>query len=222
MVNLYSVFGLSPGASSDAIKTAYYRLAKQYHPDTHAGETSQERIREINQAYETLGDPVARAAYDVMLVRERSETRRRSWKAVATGASTFTLTLGLFPLLMSWTQQVPTSPSEITQLAVFAPNEDPTVNEFAESFNVGPSPATDFVQVNASGDFLFGLDMPELEVQPPHSIEPGSLELPLSQRTIIGRGGPAVREGRTNSKPSVESRRSRKRREYIVGRSGRT
>ena len=107
-----------------------------------------------------------------MLVRERSETRRRTWKAVATGASTFTLTLGLFPLLMSWTQQVPTSPSEITQLAVFAPNEDPTVNEFAESFNVGPSPATDFVQVNAGGDFLFGLDMPELQVQPPQRIEP--------------------------------------------------
>jgi DnaJ-domain-containing protein 1 len=177
MVNLYSVFGLSPGASSDAIKAAYYRLAKRYHPDTHAGETAQERIREINQAYETLGDPVARAAYDVMLVRERSETRRRTWKAVATGASTFTLTLGLFPLLMSWTLQVPTSPPEITQLAVFAPNEDPTVKEFAESFNVGP-PATDFAQVNTSGDFLFGVDMLELQGQP-QRIEP-ELELPLS------------------------------------------
>ena len=78
MANLYSVFGLSPGASSDAIKAAYYRLAKQYHPDTRAGETAEERIREINQTYETLGDPVARAAYDVMLVRERYETRRRT------------------------------------------------------------------------------------------------------------------------------------------------
>ena len=185
MANLYSVFGLSPGASSDAIKAAYYRLAKQYHPDTRAGETTEERIREINQAYETLGDPVARAAYDVMLVRERYETRRRTWQAVATGASTFTLTLSLFPLLMSWTQQVPTPPSEITQLAVFAPNEDPTINEFAESFNVGPSPSTDFVQVNnAAGNFLFGLDMPEVEVQPPQSMEPGSLELPLASELL--------------------------------------
>ena len=94
MSNLYSVFGLSPGASSDAIRAAYYRLAKQCHPDTHAGETAEERIRVINQAYETLGHPVARATYDVMLVRQRSETRRRSLKAVATGASTFALTLG--------------------------------------------------------------------------------------------------------------------------------
>ncbi len=201
MANLYSVFGLSPGASSDAIKAAYYRLAKQYHPDTHAGETAEERIREINQAYETLGDPVARAAYDVMLMRERFETRRRSWKAVATGASTFTLTLSLFPLLMSWTQQVPTSPSEITQLAVFAPHEDPAVNEFAESFNVGPSPATDFVQVNnAAGNFLFGLDMPELKVQPPQSIEPGSLELPLASE--LSSEGEAQQYERAEPTPS--------------------
>ena len=66
-----------------------------------------------------------------MLVRQRFETRQRSWKAVVTGASTFVLTLGLFPLLMSLTQQVPTAPSETTQLAVFAPKEDPAVNEFA-------------------------------------------------------------------------------------------
>ena len=183
MSNLYRVFGLSPGANSDVIKAAYYRLAKQYHPDTHSGEPAQERIREINQAYETLGDPVARAAYDVVLVRQRFEARRRTWKAVATGASTFTLTLGLFPLLMSWTQQVPTSPSEISQLAVFAPNEVPTVNEFAESFTVRPSPATDFVQVDAGGDFLFGLDMPE-HVQRPQSKEPGSLELPLASELL--------------------------------------
>ena len=201
MANLYSVFGLSPGASSDAIKAAYYRLAKQCHPDTHAGETSEERIREINQAYETLGDPIARANYDVMLVRQRFETRRRSWKAVATGASTFVLTLGLFPLLMSWTQQVPTAPSEITQLAVFAPKEDPAVNEFAESFNAGPSPSTDFVQVNnAAGNFLFGLDMPELEVQPPHSIEPGPLELPLASE--LSSEGEAQQYERAEPTPS--------------------
>ena len=200
MANLYSVFGLSPGASSDAIKAAYYRLAKQYHPDTRAGETAEERIREINQAYETLGDPVARAAYDVMLMRERSETRRRSWKAVATGASTFTLTLGLFPLLMSWTQQVPTSPPEITQLAVFAPHEDPTVNEFAESFNVGPAPTTDVVQVNAVGAFLSGLDAPELRVRPPQRIEPELLEPPL--RSELSSEGEAQQYERAEPTPS--------------------
>ncbi|NJO36161.1 MAG: hypothetical protein HC869_27025, partial [Rhodospirillales bacterium] len=73
----------------------------------------------------------------------------------------------------------PTSQSEIAQLAVFAPNDDPAVNEFAVSFNEGPSPATDFVQVDAGGSLLFGLDMPELQVQPPQRIELGSLELPL-------------------------------------------
>ena len=201
MANLYSVFGLSPGASSDAIKAAYYRLAKQCHPDTHAGETSEERIREINQAYETLGDPIARANYDVMLVRQRFETRQRSWKAVVTGASTFVLTLGLFPLLMSLTQQVPTAPSGITQLAVFAPKEDPAVNEFAESFSAGPSPSTNFVQVNnAAGNFLFGLEMPELEVQPPHSIEPGPLELPLASE--LSSEGEAQQYERAEPTPS--------------------
>ena len=104
MGNLYSVLGLSPGASGAAIKAAYYSLAKQCHPDRHAGETAQRRIRDINDAYQTLADPVARAAYDLILERQRSVAQTRFWKAVATAALTFALTLGSVPLLVLWQQ----------------------------------------------------------------------------------------------------------------------
>lgn len=56
----YEVLGVSPSASRDEIKTAYRKLANQYHPDkvAHLGEELQaladQRFKEITQAYEQL------------------------------------------------------------------------------------------------------------------------------------------------------------------------
>jgi len=56
--NPYEVLGLKPGATQEEIKTAYRELVKKYHPDRYhdnpLNELAEEKIREINEAYETL------------------------------------------------------------------------------------------------------------------------------------------------------------------------
>lgn len=61
----YQTLGVARGATEADIKKAFRRLAKQYHPDTHPNDKSAEaRFREINEAYEVLGDKEKRANYD--------------------------------------------------------------------------------------------------------------------------------------------------------------
>jgi len=60
----YDVLGVSRSASAEEIKRSYRKLVKQYHPDIYKGEDADSRIKEINEAYEVLGDPQKRARYD--------------------------------------------------------------------------------------------------------------------------------------------------------------
>ena len=60
----YEVLGLSRGASADEIRSAYRRLARQYHPDVNQAPEAAERFKEINEAYQVLSDPERRQAYD--------------------------------------------------------------------------------------------------------------------------------------------------------------
>ena len=63
--NYYDILGVSKKASSDEIKSAYRRLAKQYHPDLHPGDAAAaEKFKEINEAYEVLSDADKKARYD--------------------------------------------------------------------------------------------------------------------------------------------------------------
>jgi curved DNA-binding protein CbpA len=108
MLEFYSVLGLSPRANHEEIKAAYWSLAKQSHPDVNAGdEDAEQRTKDINRAYETLGDPDARAAYDLELRRRRARVRRNFWASAATGAATCILTVGCFGLMM-WRQHAET------------------------------------------------------------------------------------------------------------------
>ena len=61
----YEVLGVEKGADDAAIKSAYRKLAKQYHPDLHPGDKAAEaRFKEVNEAYSILSDAEKRAAYD--------------------------------------------------------------------------------------------------------------------------------------------------------------
>ena len=63
--DLYEALGLQKGASEEEIKKAYRKLAKKYHPDLNPGDkTAQEKMKEVNAAYEILSDPEKKARYD--------------------------------------------------------------------------------------------------------------------------------------------------------------
>ena len=61
----YSTLGLSKTATDKEIKQAYRKLARKHHPDVNPGDKSAEgTFKEINEAYEVLGDPDKRKKYD--------------------------------------------------------------------------------------------------------------------------------------------------------------
>jgi curved DNA-binding protein len=61
----YKILGVSRGASAGEIKSAYRKLAMQYHPDRNPGDKqAEDRFKEMNEAYQVLSDPQKRARYD--------------------------------------------------------------------------------------------------------------------------------------------------------------
>ncbi|MBI3456981.1 MAG: DnaJ domain-containing protein [Candidatus Rokubacteria bacterium] len=63
----YKILGVDRTADVKAIKQAYRRLARKYHPDLNpANKAAGERFKEINEAYEVLSDPEKRQRYDAL------------------------------------------------------------------------------------------------------------------------------------------------------------
>jgi hypothetical protein len=85
MHDYYEILQVSGRADHEVIKAAYKRLAFKHHPDRNPGDTSAEKVMKgLNEAWEILGEPSARSAYDGMIEVEaalRAEPKRE----VATG-----------------------------------------------------------------------------------------------------------------------------------------
>lgn len=61
----YQTLGVSKTAGADEIKSAFRKLARKFHPDTAKNKKeAEEKFKEINEAYEVLGDPEKRRQYD--------------------------------------------------------------------------------------------------------------------------------------------------------------
>ena len=67
-MDFYEVLGVKPTASQKEIQAAYRALVSRYHPDKHQDnalrELAEQKLQELNEAYEVLSDPERRAQYD--------------------------------------------------------------------------------------------------------------------------------------------------------------
>jgi curved DNA-binding protein len=65
MMDPYAVLGVPKDADADAIKKAYKKLAKTYHPDLNKEPDAADRFKEVNAAFDILKDPEKRRRYDM-------------------------------------------------------------------------------------------------------------------------------------------------------------
>jgi curved DNA-binding protein len=73
-IDYYAVLGVDSTAEDKAIKTAYRKLARKYHPDLSKLPDTEEKFKQVAQAYEVLHSPEKRAEYDALC-----EARRRGF-----------------------------------------------------------------------------------------------------------------------------------------------
>lgn len=73
-MNYYDILEVDISSSEKDIKKAYKRLVKKYHPDVYTGDInySEKKIKEINEAYEVLSDPILKENYDNALFSDGS------------------------------------------------------------------------------------------------------------------------------------------------------
>src|SRR2546430_17308497 len=61
----YGLLGVSRSATDEQIRSAYRKLARQYHPDVNSASDASERFKAVTEAYEVLTDPHRRQRYDM-------------------------------------------------------------------------------------------------------------------------------------------------------------
>ncbi len=67
MKDYYAILGLERTASDGEIKRAYRRLAVAYHPDKNPNPEAENLFKEINEAYDVIGDPTKKRGYDYLM-----------------------------------------------------------------------------------------------------------------------------------------------------------
>lgn len=85
----YAVLGVEPTADDKAIKTAYRKLARQYHPDVSKHADAEEKFKEVSEAYEVLHNSDKRAEYD-----ELRSARSRGYRPQGQTSGDFTSASG--------------------------------------------------------------------------------------------------------------------------------
>ncbi|KAB2942262.1 MAG: J domain-containing protein [Hyphomicrobium sp.] len=80
----YATLGVPKSASDEDIRRAFRKLAKELHPDISKG--NEERFKKVSSAYEILGDPEKRRAYDRGEIDGRGEPRHAGFRHYARGA----------------------------------------------------------------------------------------------------------------------------------------
>ena len=80
----YQILGVPKGASDEDIRRAFRKLAKELHPDVTRG--TDERFKKVSGAYDILGDPDKRKAFDRGEIDGRGEPRRDGYRQYARGA----------------------------------------------------------------------------------------------------------------------------------------
>ena len=82
MQDYYAILGVDKNASADDIKKAYRKLAFKYHPDQNPGDAMAEaKFKEINAAYDVLGDETKRHNYDLFGAGASSGGRSAAYQA---------------------------------------------------------------------------------------------------------------------------------------------
>ena len=77
MANPYETLGVAPSASQDDIRKAYRKAAKETHPDLNPGKPEAEkRFKEVNAAYDIIGDEAKRKRYDAGEIDETGAERQ--------------------------------------------------------------------------------------------------------------------------------------------------
>src|SRR6266849_3549952 len=85
----YSTLGVAKTATQKELKQAYRTLARKHHPDVNQGDKAAEsRFKELNEAYEVLGDPAKRKKYDELGANWRGGSEFRpppGWESFSGG-----------------------------------------------------------------------------------------------------------------------------------------
>lgn len=101
MRDLYSVLGVGRDADQATIRKAYKKLAREFHPDLNKSPKASDRFKEINAAYEVIGDEQRRANYDEFgedsLRTGFDAEQARQWKKMGGGRGGFPGGMGGFP-----------------------------------------------------------------------------------------------------------------------------
>ena len=88
--DFYATLGVSKDADADAIKKAYRKLARTWHPDRNPGDTAAEaKFKDIGEAYGVLSDPEQRKKYDALRAMAGGGPRFTSGAGGATGGAGF-------------------------------------------------------------------------------------------------------------------------------------